>query len=168
MSRVDDIRSSLGAARESFDEAVTLVKRAAEMASDLEQSAAGHGWWGVEQAMSECQEKLQEASPAIGDALHAVVDAVASMAEITQEMSSDEIATRLAAVGERLGSARTATGQALESVGEARTAAGQADATTVVEMSDEAETALTTGQGLLEAATTAADTEQSEASAWGN
>jgi hypothetical protein len=168
MSGVDDIRSNLEAARESFDEAETLAKRASELAGELEQSAAGHGWSGVEQAMSDCQAKLEEAAPGIGDALSAAAGGVASLAEITQEMSSDEVATRLAAIGERLGSARTAVGQARESVGEARTAADQANATTVVELTDTAETSLTHGQGLLEAAVGATESEQSEAAAWGN
>jgi hypothetical protein len=168
MGGVNDIRAHLGAARESLDEGERLLQQASAVAGDLKQSAAIHGWSGVERAMSDCQEELEEATLVIGGALGAAVDGVAALAGIPDEMSSDEVAARLSTVGELLDAALTHTEQSLESIGEARNIAEQADATTVVELADAAETALTTGQGLVKAATTTTDAEQSDASAWGD
>jgi hypothetical protein len=168
MSVLDDIRSHAEAADGSFDEAKTLVKQASDEASDLAESAAGHGWAGVAQAMSSAQETLAEAAGVIDGAMTATSEGISQLAEITEEMSSDEVAHRLAGIGQRFETARSAASQALESLEEARTSAEQADAENLAHLVDSAEENLTTGRETLASAVTDTESEQSEATTWGN
>ena len=168
MSVLDDIRSNAEAAHGSFDEAKTLVKQASEEASELEQSAAGHGWAGVAQAMSSAQEALEETAGVIDNAITAASEAITQLSEITDEMSSDEVARRLAEIGQRFEAARSTASQAIESLDGARTSAEQADAETLARLVDSAEENLTTGRETLASAVTDTESEQSEATTWGN
>jgi hypothetical protein len=168
MSVLDDIRSNAEAAHGSFDDAKTLVKQASDEASELEQGAAGHGWAGVAQAMSSAQETLDEAAGVIDGAITATSEGISQLSEITEEMSSDEVAHRLAGIGQRFETARSAAAQALTSLDEARTSAEQADAESLAHLVDSAEETLTTGRETLAAAITDTESEQSEAATWGN
>jgi hypothetical protein len=167
MSELDDIRSSAESAHESLDEARASAKHAADEASDLEQRAADHGWDGVAQGMASANESLEAAASAVDAAMVATTEGVSQLAEITAEMSSDEVARRLAASGQRFSSARTTAAQAVNSLDNARTLAQQADALTLLQLLDHAEDNLDAGRDALEAAVTAATSEQSEATAWG-
>ena len=168
MSVLDDIRSNAEAAHGSFDEAKTLVKQASDEASELEQSAADHGWAGLAQAMTSAQETLEEAARVIEGAMTATSEGMSRLSEITEEMSSDEVASRLAAIGQRFETARSAASQAVESLEEARTSAEQADAETLAQLVDSAEESLTTGRETLASAVSDTESEQSEATNWGN
>jgi hypothetical protein len=119
--------------RRSAIGAKTLVKQASDEASELAESAAGHGWAGVAQAMSSAQETLDEAAGVIDGAMTATSEGISQLSEITEEMSSDEVARRLTEIGQRFETARTAASQALESLGDARTSAEQADAETLAQ-----------------------------------
>jgi hypothetical protein len=168
MSVLEEIRSSGAGAHGSLDDAQTLVKRASEEAGDLAQSAAAHGWTGVAQTMEAAQEALDAADSAIGAAMDTVSQALAKLSEITDEMSSDEVASRLAAINDQLDTARTSTGQAIGSLDEARAAAEQADAGSLYQAIDGADEKLKTGHETIGAAVTLTESEQSEATAWGN
>ena len=168
MSVLDDIQSNAEAAHGSFDEAKTLVKQASDEASKLEQSAAGHGWAGVAQAMSSAQETLEATAGVVDGAMTATSEGIGQLSEITEEMSSDEVAGRLAEIGQRFETARTAASQALESLEDARTSAEQADAESLAQLVDSAEESLTTGRETLASAVTDTESEQSEATTWGN
>jgi hypothetical protein len=168
MSVLDDIRSNAEAAHESLDAARTLVKQASDEASELEQSAAGHGWAGVAQAMSSAQETLEEAAGTIDNAITATSEGISQLSEITEEMSSDEVSARLAELRQRFETAQTAASQAIESLEDARASAEQADAATLAQLVDSAEENLTTGRETLASAVTDTESEQSEAITWGN
>jgi hypothetical protein len=167
MSVLSDIRSNADAAHGSFDEAKTLVKQASEEAGGLEQSAAGHGWAGVAQAMSSARETLEEVAGVIDGAMMATSEGISQLSEITEEMSSDEVARRLAEIGQRFESARGAASQAVESLEDARTSAEQADAESLAYLLDSAEQNLTTGRETLASAVTDTESEHSEATNWG-
>lgn len=168
MTVLEEIRSSGDGAHGSLDEAQTLVKRASEEAGDLAQSAAAHGWAGVAQTMESAQEALDDADSAIRTAIDTVTQALAKLSEITDQMSSDEVASRLATVNDQFDTARTSTGQAIGSLDEARTAAEQADAESLFQAIDSADEKLKTGHETIGTAVTLTESEQSEATAWGN
>src|SRR3712207_2079706 len=98
MSVLDDLRSNAEGGYESLDAAKTLVMQASDEADDLEQSAAAHGWAGVAQAMSSAKETLESVVSVIDDALTATTEGITQLSEINQEMSSDEVAARLAGI----------------------------------------------------------------------
>ena len=83
-------------------------------------------------------------------------------------MSSDEVAHRLAEIGQRFETARSAASQAVESLEDARTSAEQADADTLAQLVDSAEESLTTGRETLASAVSDTGSEQSEATNWGS
>jgi hypothetical protein len=167
MSALDDIGSNAAAAHGSLDEAQTLVKHASEEASELAQSAAGHGWAGIAQVMSSAQETLEEAAGVIDNAMTATSEGLTHLSEITAEMSSDEVAGRLNEIGQRFEKARSAASQAIESLGDAQSSAKQANAERLAQLVDGAWESLTTGRESLASAVTSTESEQSEATAWG-
>jgi hypothetical protein len=168
MSVLDDIRSSAEGAHGSFDDAKTLVKQASNEASELEQSAAGHGWAGVAQAMSSAHETLEVTAGTIEGAMTATTEGITQLSEITEEMSSDEVGRRLATIGQRFESARTTAAQAIDSIDDARTSAEQADAQSLLQLVNTADENLTTGRETLASAVTDIESEQLEAIFWGN
>lgn len=168
MSVLDDIRSSAEGANETFDDALALTKQAMDEASDLEQSAAGHGWSGVAEVMASAQEALETVTSAIEGAVEATTQGLARLSEITVEMSSDEIAGRLAAVKIQFDAARHAASQATDALDEARTAAAHADAESLLRLVHGADERVETGRETLAAAVDLTESEQSEATAWGN
>jgi hypothetical protein len=91
---LEEIRSSGDGAHGSLDEAQTMVKRASEEAGDPAQSAAAQAWAGVAQTMESAQEALDAADAAIGT----ITQALAKLSEITDQMSSNEVASRLATI----------------------------------------------------------------------
>jgi exonuclease VII small subunit len=118
--------------------------------------------------MSSAQETLDEAAGVVEGVMTATSEGISQLSEITEEMSSDEVASRLAEIGQRLETARTAVSQALESLEDARTSCEQADAETLAQLIDSAEQTLTTGRETLASAVTDTESEQSEATTWGN
>jgi hypothetical protein len=164
---VDEVRSGGEGARRSLDEAAECARRATTEAEELEQSAAGHGWTGVAQAMSSAQEALTEAAAPLGDALEAVAAGLAALAQLTDESSSDEVALLLGGIDERFDGALTLVGRAAEALGAARQAATEAGAEGLVRLVDDVETSLAAGREALETAARATTSEHSEATAWG-
>jgi hypothetical protein len=168
MSALADIGSEAESARASLDEAMTLLTSASHEASDLAESAAGHGWAGVAQAMSSTQDTLQEAAAAVDDALQVTAANVTRLSEITGEMSSDEVAHLLTGIGDGFEAARTAATLAIASLDEPRATAQEAGARTVVERVDAVQERLTAGREILAAVATKIEAEQSAATAWGS
>ena len=168
MAALDDIRSHAEGIHQSLDEVKGLVRQAWDEAKDLEESAAGHGWAGVSQAMSSAQASLKAATSSLDDALEQAQDGMRELTEITDEMSSDEVARRLGEVGQRLENTRSAATQATSSLDEARESAQQADAATVYQLVDEADDALRSALGTLDGTVSDIDAERSEATSWGS
>jgi|SRR3954466_8873305 hypothetical protein len=168
MSVLADITSHAEAAHSAFDEARSLAKQATEAADDLEQSAAGHGWDGVAQAMTSAKESLEAAESAIDGALESTSAGLQALGEITDTMSSDEVARRLGEIGHGFEEARGSAEQALQSLDDASTAAAQADAETVLQTLNEADGKLREGRESLDRSVSDAQAEQSEATGWGS
>jgi hypothetical protein len=168
MSALYDVRSRAEDAHRSFDEAKSLVMRASTEVGALEDSAAEHGWSGLAELMSDVQETLEKVLSAVDDALQGTADGVAALAEITSESSTADVASRLAVTSERFQSGRSAAAEAARALDEARTAAQQADAHIVQEALDSAEEHLIAGGEAVASAVTAAESEQTAATAWGS
>src|SRR6185312_7802526 len=113
--------------------AMTLVSQASDEAGDLARSAAEHGWTGLAEAMSSVGEALQDAVEGVAGARDATTESLARLSTIATEMSSEEVAARLASIVAGLASARTAATVATASLEDPRTVAQQADAHRVVE-----------------------------------
>lgn len=168
MTVLDGIRSNADGAHASLEEARSVTLQALEEAGQLEQSAAAHGWGAVAEAMSGAQQTLEATLSAIDAAAQAAASGVTGLGQITDTMSSDEVAERLGAVGEELGGARSSAAQAAEALDDAEHAAHQADAATIAQMVATAKEAVLAGIGGLDAATADVAGERSEATAWGN
>ena len=104
----------------------------------------------------------------IDNAITAASEGIRQLSEIAEEMSSDEVARRLAEIGQRFETARSAASQAVESLEDARTSAQQADAESLAQLVDSADENLTTGRETLASAVTDTQSEQSEATTRGN
>ena len=168
MSVLEDIGSGSESARSSLEDALSLVRRAYEEAGELEDSASGHGWAGVAEAMGNAREALESTVQVVEDAYEATGTAIERLGEITSEMSSDEVARRLGEIGEGLDSARTGAGRAVELLDDVRTAAGQADAETLLQLADSAEEHLQSARESLESTVKDTESEASDATTWGN
>jgi phage-related protein len=168
MSVLDDIKGKAESALQSLDDAETVVAKAKDEAEELAESAANHGWAGVADAMSSAEQSLGEVAGTISGAQGSIKDGLTGLSEITDEMSSDEVASRLGAIGQSFEGATGAVQQAQGGLDTAKDSAVQADATSVHQLIEEAEEKLESATTSLNAATSSIDTEQAEATSWGN
>jgi hypothetical protein len=162
-----DVRSKAQAASESLDEADSMVKRASDRADDLEQSAAGHGWVGVAEAMASAKETLDVVAYTIADAVQATSDGLARLSTVVDELSSDEIAVRLDEARRLFASGESEAGGAVETLDDARSSAERADAETVLEPIASAAESLNIAREALTAALKDAESEHAQAAGWG-
>jgi hypothetical protein len=167
VSASDEVRAGAEAGRRQLDEAGAQVARASATSGDLAESAAAHGWSGLAEVMRGVQEDLTEVVRALEGAVTAAGDGIALLGQITAELSSDEVAHRLAVVAERLRSAHGTALQALASLETTRTSADRAGAHVVARLLAAAQEHVTTARDALESAGTAAGAEGSAAAEWG-
>lgn len=97
-------------------------------------------------------ETLEAAGSAIDSAMESTTSGIARASEVTEVMSSDEAARRLAEVAEVFRTALTATGTAAAALDDARTSAEQAGARRVLQLIRSADENLVTVRAALAAA----------------
>jgi hypothetical protein len=164
---LDDVSSLVRAADQALSDAETAAGEATDLAGELEESAAGHGWGRIAAAMSQVQEDSATVAEAIHSSRTAIGKGLGHVSVITGETSSDEVARLLSDAAAELGSARAAAEAALRHLIDPRDRAQEADAAGCDEILRTAEEDVSRARELLRTAIERTASEQAVAANWG-
>jgi hypothetical protein len=164
---LDEVSSLVRVADQALGDAETTVAEATDLAGELEESAAGHGWGRIAAAMSQVQEDLVTVVEAIDDSRTAIGNGLRHVSVIAGETSSDEVARVFSDAAAELGSARAAAEVALRRLTDPRDRAQEADAARCDEILRIAEEDVARARELLRAAIERTASEQAVAADWG-
>ncbi|MGH3730497.1 MAG: hypothetical protein ACRDTU_17345 [Micromonosporaceae bacterium] len=126
MTRTAEIITGADAARGRIAEARAEATDALNLAYELMEVAAAHGWDGVATSMNSAKETLEAVIAHADNADQAAGAAVTVLGEITSKLSSYEVAERLATVIQHFDQVRDGIDSATGSVNDTRHACQQA------------------------------------------
>jgi hypothetical protein len=167
MSERDRLQAGARMTEEALTEAQSLAERASLIADDLGRRAGDHGWRGLTKGMNSVAEAVQNSRSAITAAITATTDAGSVLATITDELSTKEIANKLATVKSQMRTAGSSAVDARREMETAKTSAQLADAHLLVNVINAANDHLDRIRNALGSAADEAESEVAAAQAWG-
>jgi hypothetical protein len=169
MTKTAEIMTKITSVKSIVDDARTQTAGAHDAADDLTQQAAAHGWEGVATSTQLAVDALDTAVRFFDTAGGSADEAIGVLGQITQQMSSADVAAHHATAIDRLEQVRVAVDAVSASIDEARGACEQAGSPGQLrDMLQAISDTIDELHGGLDAAKSMSQAEQQEATTWGN